>query len=55
MSVVISDVHSKMVPSLIQDLLSRRAEGFKWTFSFIVNFAAETQKAELKEAILLIR
>ncbi|MDC8438037.1 MAG: AAA family ATPase, partial [Candidatus Nitrosotenuis sp.] len=35
-------------------LLSRRAEGFKWTFSFIVNFAAETQKAELKEAILLL-
>ncbi|MGI0089840.1 MAG: ATP-dependent nuclease, partial [Nitrosopumilaceae archaeon] len=35
-------------------LLSRRAEGFKWTFSFIVNFAAETQRSELKEAILLL-
>jgi len=35
-------------------LLNRRAEGFKWTFSFIVNFAAETQRAELKEAILLL-
>ncbi|MFB5598533.1 MAG: ATP-dependent endonuclease, partial [Nitrosopumilaceae archaeon] len=35
-------------------LLNRRAEGFKWTFSFIVNFAAETQRAELKEALLLL-
>jgi predicted ATP-dependent endonuclease of OLD family len=35
-------------------LLNRRAEGFKWTFSFIVNFAAETQRSELKEAILLL-
>ncbi len=53
MSVVISDVH-KDGTITNSGLLNRRAEGFKWTFSFIVNFAAETQKAELKEAILLL-
>ncbi len=53
MSVVISDVH-KDGTITNTGLLNRRAEGFKWTFSFIVNFAAETQKAELKEAILLL-
>jgi predicted ATP-dependent endonuclease of OLD family len=53
MSVVISDVHKDGTVTNT-GLLSRRAEGFKWTFSFIVNFAAETQKAELKEAILLL-
>lgn len=53
MSVVISDVH-KDGTITNTGLLSRRAEGFKWIFSFIVNFAAETQKAELKEAILLL-
>jgi len=53
LSVVISDVHSDGTVTNT-GLLSRRAEGFKWTFSFIVNFAAETQKAELKEAILLL-
>lgn len=53
MSVVISDVHRDGTVTNT-GLLSRRAEGFKWTFSFIVNFAAETQKAELKEAILLL-
>ena len=53
MSVVISDVHSDGTVTNT-GLLSRRAEGFKWTFSFIVNFAAETQRAELKEAILLL-
>ena len=53
LSVVISDVHRDgMITNT--GLLNRRAEGFKWTFSFIVNFAAETQKAELKEAILLL-
>ena len=53
LSVVISDVHKDgMITNT--GLLNRRAEGFKWTFSFIVNFAAETQKAELKEAILLL-
>lgn len=53
MSLVISDVH---LDGTITNtgLLNRRAEGFKWTFSFIVNFAAETQRAELKEAILLL-
>ena len=53
MSIVISDVH---LDGTITNtgLLNRRAEGFKWTFSFIVNFAAETQRAELKEAILLL-
>ncbi|MCY3853776.1 MAG: AAA family ATPase [Thaumarchaeota archaeon] len=53
MSVVISDVH-KDGTITNTGLLSRRAEGFKWIFSFIVNFAAETQRAELKEAILLL-
>ena len=50
MSVVISDVHRDGTVTNT-GLLNRRAEGFKWTFSFIVNFAAETQRAELKEAI----
>ncbi|MDP6857816.1 MAG: AAA family ATPase [Candidatus Nitrosopelagicus sp.] len=53
MSVVISDVHKDGTVTNT-GLLNRRAEGFKWTFSFIVNFAAETRKAELKEAILLL-
>ena len=53
MSVVISDVHMDGTVTNT-GLLNRRAEGFKWTFSFIVNFAAETQRAELKEAILLL-
>jgi predicted ATP-dependent endonuclease of OLD family len=53
MSVIISDVH-KDGTITNTGLLNRRAEGFKWTFSFIVNFAAETQRAELKEAILLL-
>ncbi|MDH3313128.1 MAG: AAA family ATPase [Nitrosopumilus sp.] len=53
MSVVISDVH-KDGTITNTGLLNRRAEGFKWTFSFIVNFAAETQRAELKEALLLL-
>ena len=53
LSVVISDVH-KDGTITNTGLLNRRAEGFKWTFSFIVNFAAETQRAELKEAILLL-
>jgi predicted ATP-dependent endonuclease of OLD family len=50
---VISDVH-KDGTITNTGLLNRRAEGFKWTFSFIVNFAAETQRSELKEAILLL-
>ena len=53
MSVIISDVHRDGTITNT-GLLNRRAEGFKWTFSFIVNFAAETQRAELKEAILLL-
>ena len=53
MSVVISDIHKDGTVTNT-GLLNRRAEGFKWTFSFIVNFAAETQRAELKEAILLL-
>ena len=53
MSLVISDVHQDGTITNT-GLLNRRAEGFKWTFSFIVNFAAETQRAELKEAILLL-
>jgi len=53
LSVVLSDVHTDGTITNT-GLLNRRAEGFKWTFSFIVNFAAETQKAELKEAILLL-
>ena len=44
LSVVISDVH-KDGTITNTGLLNRRAEGFKWTFSFIVNFAAETQRA----------
>ena len=50
---MISDVHRDGTITNT-GLLNRRAEGFKWTFSFIVNFAAETQRAELKEAILLL-
>src|SRR3989304_4760051 len=53
LSVVISDIHKDGTVTNT-GLLNRRAEGFKWTFSFIVNFAAETQRAELKEAILLL-
>ena len=53
MSVVISDIHRDGTVTN-SGLLNRRAEGFKWTFSFIVNFAAETQRAELQEAILLL-
>ena len=53
LSVVLSDVHTDGTITNT-GLLNRRAEGFKWTFSFIVNFAAETQRAELKEAILLL-
>lgn len=53
MSVVISDIHTDGTVTNT-GLLNRRAEGFKWTFSFIVNFAAETHRAELKEAILLL-
>jgi len=53
MSVVISDIHQDGTVTN-SGLLNRRAEGFKWTFSFIVNFAAETHRADLKEAILLL-
>ena len=53
LSVVISDIHKDGTITNM-GLLNRRAEGFKWIFSFIVNFAAETQKAELNEAILLL-
>jgi len=53
LSVVLSDVH-KDGTITNTGLLNRRAEGFKWAFSFIVNFAAETQRSELKEAILLL-
>jgi len=53
LSVVLSDVHRDGTITNT-GLLNRRAEGFKWTFSFIVNFAAETQRSELKEAILLL-
>ena len=53
LSVVISDIHRDGTVTN-SGLLNRRAEGFKWTFSFIVNFAAETQRAELQEAILLL-
>jgi len=53
MSVIISDVHRDGTITNT-GLLNRRAEGFKWTFSFIINFAAQTQRSELKEAILLL-
>ena len=53
MSVIISDVHRDGTITNT-GLLNRRAEGCKWTFSFIINFAAETQRSELKEAILLL-
>jgi hypothetical protein len=35
-------------------LLRRRSEGFRWHFSFFVNFSAEVQRAALREAILLL-
>lgn len=34
--------------------LRRRSEGFKWHFSFFVNFTAAVQQTELREAILLL-
>jgi hypothetical protein len=34
--------------------LSRRSQGFRWHFSFYVNFIAETRNDELTEAILLL-
>ncbi|MDD5260300.1 MAG: AAA family ATPase [Methylacidiphilales bacterium] len=37
-----------------QQLLQRRSEGFRWQFSFQVNFKAETKKSALKEAIILL-
>ena len=49
----ISDIHGDGSQTNKQ-LLQRRSEGFKWHFSFQVNFRAETKKADLKEAILLL-
>jgi predicted ATP-dependent endonuclease of OLD family len=37
-----------------QQYLQRRSEGFRWQFSFQVNFKAETKKSALKEAIILL-
>ncbi|MCI0341615.1 MAG: AAA family ATPase [Planctomycetales bacterium] len=37
-----------------EQLLQRRSQGFRWYFSFHVNFTAETQRGNLKEAILLL-
>jgi len=34
--------------------LSRRSQGFRWHFSFYVNFIAETHSEQLSEAILLL-
>jgi hypothetical protein len=34
--------------------LSRRSQGFRWHFSFYVNFIAETHKEQLSESILLL-
>jgi energy-coupling factor transporter ATP-binding protein EcfA2 len=34
--------------------LSRRSQGFRWHFSFYVNFIAETRNDKLSEAILLL-
>lgn len=34
--------------------LSRRSQGFRWHFSFYVNFIAETHNEQLSEAILLL-
>lgn len=49
----ISDLH-KDGTRTNQQLLQRRSEGFRWNFSFQINFNAEIRKAELKEAILLL-
>lgn len=49
----ISDVHPDGSRTN-QQLLQRRSEGFKWHFSFHINFRAETKRADLKEAILLL-
>jgi hypothetical protein len=49
----VSDIHGDGSQTNKQ-LLQRRSEGFKWHFSFQVNFRAETKKADLKEAILLL-
>ena len=35
-------------------LLQRRSYGFRWYFSFLINFRAETQRDQLREAILLL-
>lgn len=53
LSVIVSDVQADGSRTN-SGPLSRRSEGFRWHFSFYINFIAETQKEELKEAILLL-
>ncbi len=53
LTVVVSDINPDGSTSNT-GLLTRHSEGFKWYFSFLVNFKAETKKSELKEAILLL-
>jgi hypothetical protein len=49
----ISDLHRDGTRTNKQ-LLQRRSTGLRWYFSFLVNFRAETRRANLKEAILLL-
>jgi len=51
--VKVSDVHEDGTRSN-RGLLSRRAVGFIWHFSFFVNFTAETRKADLRDAVILL-
>ena len=47
-------MYTKMERLQIQDYSTGEQKVSNGPFSFIVNFAAETQRAELKEAILLL-
>ena len=53
LEVRVADLHSDGTRTN-DGLLLRRGEGFRWHFSFFVNFLAETQRADLEEAILLL-
>ena len=53
LTVSVSDTYENGM-SKNKGLLDRRSAGFKWHFSFYVNFRAGIQQAELQDAILLL-
>ena len=53
LTVQVCDVHEDGTRSNYGHL-SRRSQGFRWHFSFYVNFIAETHNEQLSEAILLL-